>query len=117
MSIIGNMTKAAIFILNLDDTLTFNPDDALPLDLSDQSFKVTAVRTALLNDVYFDNGIFCSYELTAPDGQKIFLTPFHFEEEVEMKLRISKVLPSSALSQLKIESNALAAENYISINE
>ncbi|MBI2791580.1 MAG: hypothetical protein HYX61_06445 [Gammaproteobacteria bacterium] len=93
------MSKSSAFMLNLNDVVTFHDDGSLPQETQNQSFKVTRIDTLLLNDFYFNQELFPSYELTGESGNKIQLSPFKFEEE-ELKLRITKNITMEDLHQL-----------------
>jgi hypothetical protein len=95
------MSKASAFMLHLNSTITFHEDGSLPQDIRGQTFKVTRVDMLLLNDVYFNQELFPSYELTGYLGNKIILSPFQFEEDNdELKLRVTKCILAEDLKAL-----------------
>ncbi len=95
------MSKFSPFNLTLNSTVKFTNDESLPLDIRDQTFTVTGIESLLLNDFYFNNQLFPVYELTGKLANKIFLSPFTFEEgDDELKLRITKNLNDLEINAL-----------------
>lgn len=86
------MSQSFNIILHLNERVIFGTDPAVPEDLQGQAFTVIRTNTLILNDFYFNNEVFTSYELKDEQGKTLFLTPFRFEEDAHDKLRITKAL-------------------------
>ena len=122
------MPKSSAFTLSVNNGIKFNSDAALPQDISDMLYRVSQVNTLVLNDFYFNNTVFSTFQLHNEAGNVIYLTPFKFnEDDEELKIRISKTLSKDELNILFAPNNpkevldavhAKAEQNhYISINE
>lgn len=121
------MSKSSHLTLNLSDTIKFNQDEMLPAGICQQTFKVTDTSTLLVNDFYFNEALFCCWELTGTTGDKIYLSPFTFEEDETPKLRVTKLIEPvyfQSLFQEQSGNNIFASilkdsafDRYISIHE
>ncbi|MGD9593138.1 MAG: hypothetical protein AB7V32_11515 [Candidatus Berkiella sp.] len=117
------MHKAPVYSLNLDSALTFINDDVIPNELRGQTFRVSQVQTLLVNDFYFNHALFPTFELSADNGTKFWLSPFTFEQDDdEVKLRVTRDLTDNevkALFQADTMMQMLSANadenNYFSI--
>lgn len=109
------MTKTSAFTFNLNEWVQFVDDDSLPQDIRNQRFKITDIRTILVNDFYFNHELFVSYELTDEKGNIIFVSPFTFEQDNHnFKLRVTKRISAE---DLKILLSPLAVHELFSLSE
>lgn len=112
-------------MLNINDCIQFSDDDSLPQDIRNQIFKVTKMNTILVNDLYFNHDLFASYELRNSQGNVVYLSTFHFEEDNhELRLRLTKQISPEDLTKLFEPLNVEAVLNlnpgesdYFSIDE
>jgi hypothetical protein len=94
------MPQSFIITFQINDTVTFSSDLAVPEDLQNQSYRVTRVSSLILNDFYFNTEVFTCYELVGDNQQTLLVTPFRFEDDVEDKLRITKRLSKEEITAL-----------------
>lgn len=87
-------------VLHTGGTVTFTNDVGTPEDLHHQAFRVHATKTLILNDFYFNQTVFTTYELQNETGTVIRLTPFCFEDDDQEKLRLTRALTASEIQAL-----------------
>lgn len=102
------MPHTPAFSLNINDSLHFISDSTIPFALTNKH-TITNIHTLVINDFYFNNQLLPCYELRDLSANKLYITPFKFNEEEELKLRVSKPLTQTQIA------NLFDAKNYVEV--
>jgi len=106
------MTKPNLITFDINQDIQFTDDHRLPLSVKQKTLSVTKIKTLVLNDFYFNYQILTCYQLKTPDQSLLYLTPFFFNDEEELKFRLTTTLPSEIFEALMAPDKAETLLNY-----